>query len=93
MSWSRQFDEPIRLPDGGGIERLREAGDYIIALPEREHGLPHWQTAMRCLIDAAERGGIVMLAEIAMRRALAYGRPRPAPAPRKKPAKKYRVVR
>jgi hypothetical protein len=34
---------------------------------------------------AAERGGILMLAEIAMRQALAHGRPKPAgPPPRKK---------
>jgi hypothetical protein len=38
MSWSSQFDEPIPLPDSSEIKTLREAGDYIIALPEREHG-------------------------------------------------------
>jgi hypothetical protein len=42
---------------------------------------------------AAERGGILMLAEIAMRQALAHGRPKPAPAPRKKAVKKYKLVR
>jgi hypothetical protein len=70
---------------------LRQAGEYITALPAREHGKPHRQTAMRCLIDAAERGGIVMLADIATRRALGHGRARPAPAPRKKTAKSYSV--
>lgn len=93
MSWSCPFDEPIPLPGGGEINTLRQAGDYIIALPEREHDRPHWQIVMRCLIDAAEHGGIVMMADIAMRRALAHGRPRPAPVPGKKPAKKFRVVR
>jgi hypothetical protein len=47
----------------------------------------------RELVIAAERGGIVMLAEIAMRQALADGRLKPAPAPRKKPAKKTRLIR
>ena len=42
---------------------------------------------------AAERGGILMLAEIAMRQALAHGRPQPAPATRKKAVKKYRIIR
>jgi hypothetical protein len=84
MSWAREFDEAIPLPGGAVIETLREAGDYIIALPKREYGLPHWQTAMRCLIDAAEHGGIKMLAEISMRRALSRGRPRPEPGPRRK---------
>jgi hypothetical protein len=93
MSWSRRFADPVPLPGGGEIATLREAGDFIIALPEREHGLAHWQTAMRCLIDAAEHGGITMMAEIAMRRALSHGRPRPAPEPRKKAAKKFRLVR
>ena len=44
------------------------------------------------LIMAAERGGILMLAEIAMRQALAHDQPKPAPAARKKAAKKYRIV-
>jgi hypothetical protein len=42
---------------------------------------------------AAERGGIMMLAKIAMRQALQAGKPKPAPAPRKKAVKKYRVIR
>jgi hypothetical protein len=54
---------------------------------------PRWQTAAHELIMAAERGGILMLAEIAIRQALAHGRPKPAPAPRKKAARKYRIVR
>jgi hypothetical protein len=77
----------VSLPGGGEIATLREAGDFIIALPEREHSLDHWQVAMRLLIDAAEHGGIVMVADIAMRRALSHGQPRPAPAPRKKAVK------
>jgi hypothetical protein len=36
---------------------------------EREH----WQVAMECLISAAEKGGIVMMAHIAMLRALNHG--------------------
>ena len=42
---------------------------------------------------AAERGGIVLMADIAMRQALSHGRPKPTPAPRKKAAKKFRIVR
>jgi len=93
MSWSARFHDPIPLPGGGQISTLREAGDYIIALPEREHDLTHWQTAMRCLIDAAENDGIVMMAEIAMRRALYPGQPKPAPKPRRKRAKVHRITR
>jgi hypothetical protein len=93
MSWSRPFDAPIALPDGREITTLRQAGEYITALPAREHNQPHWQTAMRHLISAAEDGGIVMLAEIAMRQALAQGQskpPKPPQAPRRKRARVYR---
>ena len=34
---------------------------------------------MRCLIEAAEHDGIVMMAEIAMRRALSHGELKPEP--------------
>jgi hypothetical protein len=49
---------------------------------------------MECLIAAAEKGGIVMMARIAMLRAMNHGAPDPAaPAPRGKRAKRYRIVR
>ncbi len=48
---------------------------------------------MECLISAAEKGGIVMMARIAMLRALNHGDPDPTPAPRRKRAKRYRIVR
>jgi hypothetical protein len=45
------------------------------------------------LMQAPDAGGIVMFAEIAMRRALnADSNPKP-PTPRRKAAKKYRIVR
>jgi hypothetical protein len=84
---------PIALPDGREITTLREAGEYITALPAAEHDKPHWQIAAKHLIWAAERGGIVMLADIAMRQALNHGLPKPEPAPRKKAARKYRIIR
>jgi glycerol-3-phosphate dehydrogenase len=70
MTWSRRFDAPIALPAGGKITTLRQAGEYVAALPAAEQNEPRWRTATECLISAAERGGIVMLAEIAMRKAL-----------------------
>jgi hypothetical protein len=93
MSWSRRFDAPIALPGGGEVETLREAGEYIAGLPKREHDQEHWQTAMRVLLEAAEQGGIVMMADIAMRQALAHGKPRPLAAVRKKAVKKYTIVK
>jgi hypothetical protein len=80
--WHRAFDDPIELPRGRALRTLREAGEYVAAQPKAEQAKPHWQTAPHELMMAAERGGILMLAEIAMRKALAYGRPTPPPTPR-----------
>jgi hypothetical protein len=92
VSWSRSFDDPIQLPGGKELRTLRDAGEYVAALPKAEHDKPHWQTAAHELMMAAEHSGIVMMAEIAMRQALAHERPKPEPAPRKKAAKKYQLV-
>ena len=52
----------------------------------------HRQIAMEFLISAAENGGIVMMARIAMLRALNHGDPDPAPAPHRKRAKAYLIL-
>ena len=49
------------------------------------------QLAAKMVLNAAERGGIVTLAEIAVRRAL-HGKPEPPQEPRRKRAKAYKVV-
>jgi hypothetical protein len=55
---------------------LRDAGELVAALLISGQRKPHRQTAAAAaLLSAAERGGIMMLAEIAMRRALGHGRP------------------
>ena len=91
--WSRHFFDPIPTGAGGELRTLRDAGVYILALPPAEAEREHWQIAMEFLISAAEKGGIVMMARIAMLRALNRGAPDPAPAPRRKRAKRYRIVR
>jgi hypothetical protein len=48
---------------------------------------------MEFLIPAAEKGGIVMMAHIAMLRALNASKPGPEITPRRKRAKRYRIVR
>ena len=35
MNWSREFDEPIALPDGGELRTLLDAARYVDALPRR----------------------------------------------------------
>ena len=89
--WSRQFDDPIPTGDGGELRSLRDAGIYVLASPPAEAERRHWQVAMECLISAAEKGGIVMMARIAMLRALNHGDT--DPAPRRKRAKGYGIVR
>jgi hypothetical protein len=71
VSWSQKFDEPIELGKGKALRTLRDAGNHIIALPARETKQEHWKTAISCLLSAAENGGGVMMARIAMMQALA----------------------
>jgi hypothetical protein len=71
---------------------LRDAGNQVTCSVERRTGKPHSQTATRELTMAAEHVGILMLAEIALRKALTHGRPKPASSPRKKAAKKCRTI-
>jgi hypothetical protein len=81
MSWSLKFDEPIELANGRALYTLRDAGDYLTALPKRKFALSHWQIAASCLLQAADKGGrLVMMARVAMVRALNGGR-KVTPAP------------
>jgi len=91
--WSRRFDEPIVLPDGGELRTLLDAGRYVEALPKAKHDRPEWQTAIHFLLMAAEDRLPVMFANIAMLKALNAGKPKPASEPRKKPTKRYRMIR
>lgn len=72
---------------------MRDAGDYIAKLPAKETAQPHWQTAIRELMISAEKGGILWLAEVAMRKALGHGKTPPEKPVRKKKVKRYRVIR
>jgi len=93
QGWQRRFDEPIELPDGRELRTLRDAAEYITKLPKAEHDADAWQIAMRALLLVAEHDGPPMFARIGMMRALKRHAPKPTPAPRRKRAKSYRVVR
>ena len=56
MVWSRKFEEPIPLPDGRILTRLRDAANYILDLPTETIGLPDWQLAMEALSLVSESG-------------------------------------
>jgi hypothetical protein len=93
LSWDRVFDDPIILPDGRELVTLRDAGHHITALPKAAQRKPEWELATALLLSAAESGGIIMMAEIAMRRALGHGQPKPPPETLRKRPKRYRVIR
>lgn len=90
--WGRPFEEPIEVA-GRKLVTLLDAGEYIAALPKKEHNAPEWQAAMEALILVAEGGGPTMFARIGVMRALSQGKTAPDLRPRRKPAKKYRVIR
>ena len=52
------------------LRTLRDAGEYIQELPRAKSQRPEWQIAAEMLLEAVENKGPLMLAEIAMRKAL-----------------------
>jgi hypothetical protein len=78
-----RFDDPIELPRGQ-LVTLQDAASYIMALPKAEQNLPEWQTAIGCLIGAAEGRDFLMHARIGMLRAFNADKPKPATASRGK---------
>jgi hypothetical protein len=62
-------------------------------LPPAKAKQEHWQLATKCLIDAADRGGILMLAEIATRQAVHHGQPAQEKPPRRKKTMACRIVK
>jgi len=57
ISSSRKFDEPIVVGKGKALRTLRDAGNYVAALPKKVAALSHWQVAASCLLAAVEKGG------------------------------------
>jgi hypothetical protein len=68
--WSRPFDEPVPLPDGGELRTLLDAGRYVDALPRGIHEREEWQTVMEVLPSAVEGREPVSLLRIALTLAL-----------------------
>ena len=73
---------------------LRDAANYITALPKKEANAPEWQAAIEALIKVvAEPGGPAMFARIGVMQALNRHSAKAEPAPRQKWARAYRVIR
>jgi hypothetical protein len=60
--WTREFDEPIPLPDGGELRTLIDAGRYVDALPRSMHEREEWQMVMEVLLSAVGGPGAGKLA-------------------------------
>jgi hypothetical protein len=75
--WKRLFnDDPIRLPRGGPLVTLEDAGGYITKLPKAVHEAAERQAAMEALILVATLGSPTMFARIGVMRALKMPRER-----------------
>jgi hypothetical protein len=73
VSWSREFEEPIPLPDGKRLNTLREAVAYLAkAVPKSERDMSAVTTAAEMLTSAAEKQDVawMMFARIATLRAI-----------------------
>jgi hypothetical protein len=57
-------------------------------LPKGEQNRPEWQTAIHCLIGAAEGRDFLLHARVGILRALNAGKPDPDVTPRKRVAKR-----
>jgi hypothetical protein len=55
MNWSRRFDDPIKTPDGKTLRTLKDAAEYVLALPAEAQAELGWQQAAQDLKNAAER--------------------------------------
>ena len=59
-----------RAPSRIKLKTLRDAVAYISKLPKAEHDAKEWQTAMHCLIEAADSGGPIEFARMGMLQAI-----------------------
>jgi hypothetical protein len=53
MFWSRAFHVPITTPDGLMLRPLRDACEYMHALPRAKHKQPEWQIAAEMLFGGS----------------------------------------
>lgn len=57
--WSRKLTYTLHTRDGRTLRTLREAVDYMLAMPESRQLLPAWQSATRLVMEAAETGEVL----------------------------------
>jgi hypothetical protein len=90
--WQRRFDEPIELPSGRKLLTLHDAATYATKLAKAESAAAEWHAAIDALMLVADSGGPVMFAGIGIMQALNAGTAGTAITPRRKHARRYRIV-
>jgi hypothetical protein len=69
--WSRRFDEPVELPDGGKLRTLKDAIAWLAKeIPKSEHTTPKVQAAARMVTEAAENNGPMIFARMGVMQAV-----------------------
>jgi hypothetical protein len=91
--WHRTFDDPIPLPDGRELRTLRDAGNFIAKLPKAEHDAPEWESGHPSLDAGRRTPRGYDAASHRHHESLRRHHQPPEPTPRKKRAKKHRVIR
>ncbi len=76
---------------GKPLVTLKDAATYIQKLPKAEQQRARWQLAVQTLINCAEGRDFPFHANATMLQALHHGKT--APAPRRKAAKAFKIVR
>jgi len=70
MPWTRKLPAKITLKDGRVLTTLAEAHEMVFTLSEPQQSRPHWQYAVKLLLDAAEHEGDLEKVWAQLRRAL-----------------------
>jgi hypothetical protein len=90
--WSRRFDSPVPVQSRAPLRTLKDAAQFILALPKAEQQGTAWQVAAEVLKMTAEKGGPTMMARIGMMKALHHREPEAAQMPRRKRVKSFRII-
>lgn len=90
--WWRKFDDPIPIVNGNRLRSSRDVANYVTALPVAEQKTERWQTVVKIILLIAEKGGDMLLARIAVMRALHHREVRSSFPVRRRRAKRFRVV-
>lgn len=68
VSWDLYFGDPMLLPKGG--LKMKRCATPVPTSPHFPRPSTDWQTAMHCLMEAAESGGLIEFARMSMLQAL-----------------------